>query len=102
MTYLGKNKNGKGLIPDRGSCSLSTQLMEDRLWCASGPVQIQFCYIYLKCPLQWRDVNTGGPKSIQNPDYVKIHPLRVNFSPKSYELGRNYVLSCALLLLLAD
>ena len=36
---FGKNKTGRGHIPDRGSCPLSTQLMEDRLRNASGPVQ---------------------------------------------------------------
>ena len=35
----GKNKNGRGLIPHRGSCLLSTQQTEDRLRHASGPVQ---------------------------------------------------------------
>ena len=34
-----KKKIGRGLIPDRGSCLLSTQLTEDRLRHASGPVQ---------------------------------------------------------------
>ena len=32
-------KTGRGLIPDRGSCPLSTQLTEDRLRRTSGPVQ---------------------------------------------------------------
>ena len=38
IKLFGKNKNGRGLIPDRGSCPLSTQLTEDRLRHASGPV----------------------------------------------------------------
>ena len=39
MYPVGRNKIGRGQIPDRGSCPLSTQLMEDRLRHASGPVQ---------------------------------------------------------------
>ena len=34
-----ENKNGRGLIPDQGNCSLDTQLTEDRHMHASGSVQ---------------------------------------------------------------
>ena len=36
---FGGDKYDRGLIPDGGSCPLSTQLKEDRLWHAIGPVQ---------------------------------------------------------------
>ena len=43
LIRLGKliwgNKSSRGPIPDQGVCPLSTQLMEDKLRHASGPVQ---------------------------------------------------------------
>ena len=39
MKLFGRNKIGRGQIPDQGSCPLSTPLTEDRHRHACGPVQ---------------------------------------------------------------
>ena len=46
LQIIWENKTGRGPFPDWGTWPLSTKQMEDRLRHASGPVQLQFRYIY--------------------------------------------------------